>query len=167
MNGWSRVRQASWLERNDAVGSGVIAVFCLCWVPGCAGEGVQGSHAAPPNFQQTKVFLVVRDFRPGIEAGWADVIERPSASRDVALTYVDHALDAYLDSLAKADRWVAVELLAQSLSAGGPEGRRSCWTFRIFSRGLLIQSSARKQVDVSAALATRLDEQAVAVSWGQ
>ena len=151
---------------GDFVRSGCIIV-CLFGLLGCAGAVVQEGPVQYSNLHRAKVFLAAGDFRRALEACQAEVAERPSVSGYVALTYVYSALDAYLESLAKADRWVAVELLAQSLSVGRSEELLDSPDILARIAKELIQSSARKQGDVSAAMAARLDEQEVAVLWRQ
>jgi len=70
-----------------------------------------------------------------------------------------------VESLAKADRWVAVELLAASLGAGRPEDLLDSPDILARIAKELIQASVRKQSDVSAAMAARLDERTVARLW--
>ncbi|HSN05660.1 MAG TPA: hypothetical protein VLS44_11780 [Nitrospira sp.] len=119
------------------------------------GQACGGPHAALSSFQRAKGFPAAGDFRRAIEVCRADVSERPSASSYVALPSVYHALDACLDSLAEADRWLAVESLAQSLPAGGPKELLDSRDMLPRIGKALISSSVK------------LDEQAVAVLWGQ
>ena len=87
---------------------------------GCIGQPA-GYDREQSSFQRTGVFLAAADYRRAIEECQRIVMERPSAESYAVLTYVYQALDAYVESLAKADRWVAVELLAASLGTGRPE----------------------------------------------
>jgi hypothetical protein len=70
-----------------------------------------------------------------------------------------------VESLAKANRWVAVELLAASPWAGRPEDLLDSPDILAHIAKELIQASARNQSDVSAAMAARLDERTVARLW--
>lgn len=117
------------------------------------------------SFRRTRVFLAAADYRRAIEECQRHIMDRPSALSYVALTYVYQALDAYVESLAKADRWVAVELLAVSLGTGRPEDLMDSPDILARIAKELIQASARRQSDVSAAMAARLDEQTVARLW--
>lgn len=134
---------------------------------GCGVLGVGADHGIPSNLQRAKVFLSAADYHRAIEACQKEITERPSASSYVYLTYVYQALDAYLDSLARTDRWVLVEQLALSLSPGRPEELLDSPDVLARIAKELIQQSTRKQSDAAAAMATRLDAQAVAALWTQ
>lgn len=145
--------------------------LCCClvawgslWLSGCGGYPAVSARE-DVSFQRTRVFLAAADYRRAIEESQRHVMERPSALSYVVLTYVYQALDAYVESLAKADRWVAVELLAASLGAGRPEDMLDSPDILARIAKELIQASARKQSDVSAAMAARLDERTVAGLW--
>lgn len=156
-----------WRTGTVAGGNGIIVLLCVCWLLGCAGQGVQGSDAVSSHLKRTQVFLAAGDYRSAIEACQQEVSERPSASSYIALTYVYQALDAYLESLTQADQWVAVELLAQSLSPGRPEDLLDAPDILARIAKELIQASARRQADIAAAQAARLDKQTVATLWQQ
>lgn len=72
--------ETGWLGEHGVAGGGIMTVCFLCRLLGCAGPGVQGPHAALPNFQRAKGFPAAGDFRRAIEVCRADVSERPSAS---------------------------------------------------------------------------------------
>jgi hypothetical protein len=121
----------------------------------------------PSNLQRAKVFMAAGDYRRAIEACQNEITERPSARSYVYLTYVYQAVDAYLDALAKADRWVQVELLSLSLAAERPEDLLDPPNVLARISKELIQESVKKQSDVTAAMAERLDKREVAALWEQ
>lgn len=156
--------------RTDTVAGRVsilIAGFWLVVAFGCGTPGRSIGSGLPSNLERAKVFLAAADYRRAIEACRQEILEHPSASSYVYLTYVHQALDAYVDSLARADHWVLVEQLALSLSPGRPEELLDSPDVLARIAKELIQEAARKQSDVTAAMATRLDARAVAVLWTQ
>jgi hypothetical protein len=121
----------------------------------------------PTHLQRAKIFLAAGDFRRAVEACRQEVQEHPSARSYLYLTYVYQALDAYVESLAKADQWVAMEHLSLNLSSGGAEELLDPPNVLARMAKEMIQASARQQGDVTAELATRLDPSVVAVVWPQ
>jgi hypothetical protein len=119
------------------------------------------------NLARARTFLAAGDFRRAIEACQQEVAERPSARSYVYLTYVYQAVDAYVDALAKADRWVQIEQLSISLAPGRPEDLLDPPESLARIAKELIQESVRKQSDVAAAMADRLDKREVARLWTQ
>ncbi len=121
----------------------------------------------PTNLQRAKVFLAAADFRRAVEACRQEVQERPSAQSYLYLTYVYQALDAYVESLAKADQWVPMEHLYLNLTSGAPEDLVDPPNVLARMAKEMIQSAANQQADVTAELATRLDASVVARLWPQ
>ena len=146
---------------------GLVMGTCLVSLVGCGTFRTQPSAATHSNLQRAKIFLTAADYRRAIEACQQEVAEHPSAASYVYLTYVYHALDAYLASLAQADRWVAVEQLVRSLSSGRPDDLIDSPDVLARIARELIHDSATKQADVAAAMATRLDEPRVHALWRQ
>ena len=152
----------------------VVSVACsillsgsvLC-ASGCGAPGLIPAQDRSSNLQRASVFLAAADYRRAIEACRHEIADRPSAKSYVYLTYVYQALDAYLDSLARTDRWVVVEQLALSLSPGRPEELLDSPDSLARIAKELIQESTRKQSDVAAAMAARLDGQVVSRLWLQ
>jgi len=147
-----------------------IVLMCILvgcnFVAGCAGA----ARAAEPtvsNLERAKVFLAAGDFRRAIEACQHEIAEHPSAERYVYLTYVYHALDAYAEFLAKTDRWVHVEQLYLNLATGRPEDLVDPPDVLARIAKEVIQSAAQKQADVTAAMASRLDDALVKRLWTQ
>ena len=134
---------------------------------GCATSVFGPAQDSRFNVQRAKIFLAAGDFRRAIEACQKEIAERPSADSYVYLTYVYQAVDAYLDALARSDRWVMVEQLSLSLAPGRPEDLLDPPDALARIAKELIQESVRKQSDVTAAMAARLDERTVERLWGQ
>jgi hypothetical protein len=136
------------------------------WLAGC-GAVAPATTAAPTHLQRAKIFLAAADFRRAVDACRQEVQEHPSARTYLYLTYVYQALDAYVESLAKADQWVSMEHLSLNLSSGGPEELLDPPNVLARMAKEMIQASARQQADVTAEHATRLDSSVVAVVWPQ
>jgi len=136
-------------------------------LPGCVASPLSAQPMPPTNLQRAKVFLAAGDYRRAVEACQKEVQERPSTESYLYLTYVYQALDAYVESLAKADQWVAMEHLYLNLIAGGPEDLVDPSNVLARIAKEMIQSAARQQGDVAAEQATRLDPSVVARVWPQ
>jgi len=152
--------------------SSAVRIVVMCILVGCASEaGLAGpSRAEEPtvsHLQRAKVFLAAGDFRRAIEACQHEIVEHPSAERYVYLTYVYLALDAYAEFLAKTDRWVHVEQLYLNLATGRPEDLVDPPDVLARIAKEVIQSAAQKQADVTAAMASRLDDALVKRLWTQ
>lgn len=119
------------------------------------------------HLQRAKVFLAAGDYRRAVEACRQEVMDHPSAEAYSYLTYVYQALDAYAESLAKADQWVSMELLSLNLTSGRPEDLTDPPDVLARIAKEMIQQAVRKQSDVTAALATRLDQATTARVWVQ
>jgi hypothetical protein len=128
-----------------------LVAWGLLWLSGC-GSYPAVSAREDVSVHRTRVFLAAADYRRAIEESQRHVVEWPSEL-------------SYAESLAKADRWVEVELLAASPGAGRPEDLLDSPDILARIAKELIQASDGKQSDVSAAMAARLDEQTVARLW--
>jgi hypothetical protein len=149
-----------------------VRVAMICLLVGCALEpgwagASKAEEPAVSNLQRAKVFLAAGDFRRAIEACQREIVDRPSADRYVYLTYVYQALDAYAEFLAKTDRWVHVEQLYLNLATSRPEDLVDPPDVLARIAKEMIQSAAQKQADVTAAMATRLDDALVKRLWTQ
>lgn len=161
---WLSKRFSSPTVRVRLTGS-CLALWGMLWLlSACVGHPTASDRG---NFsvQRVKVFLAAADYRRAIEECQRHVAEQPSARSYVALTYVYQALDAYVESLAKSDQWVAIELLALSLDSWRPENLLDSPDILARIAKELIQASARRQSDIAAAMAARLDDRAVARLW--
>lgn len=146
--------------------TGCAAAIVLC-VTGCGPLAPTAAPQSPTHLQRAKVFLAAADFRRAVEACRQEVQEHPSARSYLYLTYAYQALDAYVESLAKADQWVAMEHLSLNLSSGGAEELLDPPNVLARMAKEMIQAAARQQADVTSELATRLDPSVVAIVWPQ
>lgn len=141
-------------------------IAIMLW-SGCGALPAPMQPIQPANLQRAKMFLAAGDFRRAVEACRQEVQEHPSAEHYLYLTYVYQALDAYIESLARADQWVAMEHLYLNLTSGGPEELLDPPNVLARMAKEMIQAAARQQADVTAELATRLDPAVVARVWPQ
>ncbi|HKY72850.1 MAG TPA: hypothetical protein VJL88_13105 [Nitrospira sp.] len=139
----------------------------VLWSFGCGTVPPTESAGPPSHLQRAKIFLAAGDYRRAVEACRQQVQDNPSARSYLYLTYVYQALDAYVESLAKADQWVAMEHLYLNLSSGGPDELLDPPNVLARMAKEMIQAAARQQADVTSELATRLDRSAVADVWPQ
>ena len=119
------------------------------------------------HLNRAKEFLAAGDYRSALDACLREVRDAPSADGYVYVTYVYQAIDAYLDHLAEIDRWVGVEQLYTNLTFQGPQDLVDPPDILARIAKEIIQESARKQSDVNAAMAARLDQAAVERLWKQ
>jgi hypothetical protein len=145
---------------------GVSLAVNVLW-SGCASLSAQPESVQLTNLQRAKTFLAAGDFRRAVEACRQEVQEHPSAESYLYLTYVYQALDAYIESLAKSDQWVAMEHLVLNLNSGGPEELIDPPNVLARMAKEMIQAASRQQADVTAELATRLNPSVTAVMWPQ
>ena len=136
--------------------------------------GMVTQSAAPPHSQAAErashlqrgtVFLKAGDYRQAVEVCQAEVREAPSAQSYVALTYVYHALNGYVDHLAATDQWVRVEQLYLNLVTGRTEDLLDPPDVLARIAKELIQQAVQRQADVTAAMAARLDATLVKQMW--
>ncbi|MBA5865548.1 MAG: hypothetical protein GDA67_02500 [Nitrospira sp. CR1.3] len=130
------------------------------------GWGITG-EVSFTDLQRAKVYLAAGDFRRAIDACRHEVDARPSAEAYLYLTYVYQGLDAYVEFLAKADQWVTLERLYLSLVTGKPEDLVDSPDVLARIAKELVQSGARQQADIAAAMATKLDPAVVSLVWPQ
>jgi len=152
------------LKTSWSVGYATTIVLCFA---GCGTLVPTAASQSPTHLQRAKVFLAAGDYRRAVEACRQEVQEHPSARSYLYLTYVYQALDAYVESLAKADQWVAMEHLSLNLSSGGSEELLDPPNVLARMAKEMIQAAARQQADVTSELATRLDPSVVRVVWPQ
>jgi tetratricopeptide (TPR) repeat protein len=136
-------------------------VCVLGGLQGLAGQTEMGDLA------RAKVYLAAGDFRRAIEACRHEVEARPSAESYLYLTYVYHALDAYVESLASSDQWVRLELLYLSLVTPKVEDLVDPPDVLTRIAKELMQSGARQQADIAAAMAAKIDPAIVSAVWPQ
>ncbi len=118
-----------------------------------------------PPLARAKVYLAAGDYRRAVEACQMNVDQSPSVESYVHLIYVYHALDGYLEWLAKRDEWVKVGQLALSMVDRGtldlvdPPGLLDRMAKELLHEGV------RQQYDLVAGLANRLDKPRVNQLW--
>jgi hypothetical protein len=145
-----------------------LVVLCLTVPIGQQTDAAYASSERPrDHLKRARVYLAAGDYRRAVEACQREVDESPSAESYVYLTYVLHAIDGYLDHLAKIDRWVLVEQLFVNLATKEPQDLVDPPDVLARIAKEIIQGSVRQQSDVSAAMAARLDEALVARLWKQ
>ena len=70
---------------------------------------------------KANIYLVAGDYRRALEACQKEIDNSPSVEAYIHLTYVFHAIDAYLDHLSKEERWNTVEQLYLNLAYKDPQ----------------------------------------------
>lgn len=125
------------------------------------------AEATPTHLQRAKIYLAATDYRRAIQACERELEDRPSAASYVYLTYVYQALSAYLDHLAKTDRWVVVEQVFINLASEGIRDLVDPPSVLPRMAKEMLHESLRQQSDVTAAMATRLDQPLVNRLWQQ
>ena len=140
-------------------------LFSLSLLPTAPAQA--SSEKTSDHLKRAKVFLAAEDYRRALESCQREVDEAPSAESYIYLTYVYHAIDGYLESLAKADRWVAVEHLYLNLAIRDTQDLVNPPDVLARIAKEIIQGSVQRQADVSAAMAARLDSAAVERLWKQ
>ncbi|MBD0315062.1 MAG: hypothetical protein ICV75_00070 [Nitrospiraceae bacterium] len=126
-----------------------------------------GSHPTSPPLAKMNLYLTAGDYRRALEACQRSIDDAPSAATYVHLTYVYHAIDAYLEHLAKEERWITVEHLYLNLASRGTEDLVDPPGGLARMAKEMIQLSVRQQSDVSAAMANRLEKAEVDRLWTQ
>ena len=143
---------------------GLSLCLAMAWVPdpAFAKRNAHGEH-----LKRAKVFLAAGDYRRALDACLREVWASPSVESYVYLTYVYHAIDGYLEHLAKSDRWVDVQHLYLNLAARGAEDLIDPPSVLTRMAKEIMQGAVREQSDVTAAMATRLDKEATERLWKQ
>ncbi|MEX5213947.1 MAG: hypothetical protein NW703_07250 [Nitrospiraceae bacterium] len=143
------------------------AILLLCAACSSVKGATIPAEPIPPHLhlRHARVFLAAADYRRAIQACLEEIRLHPSVESYVYLTYVYHALDAYLDDLAKQDQWVGVEQLTLSLAGDRPEQLLDPPDILARVAKELIHTSVQKQADITAAMASRLNETEVRRLW--
>lgn len=129
------------------------------------GDPVQAAERGRDHLARAKVYLAAGDYRRAVEACQREIDESPSAASYVYLTYVYQALDGYVEHLAKIDRWVGIEQLYRSLALTSSQDLMDPPEVLARIAKEMIQDGARRQSDVTAAMAGRLDQETVKRLW--
>ena len=142
-------------------------VFALLMLLSLDGLAAANAEQAREHLRKARIFLAAGDYRRALDACERQVEEVPSVESYVYLTYVLQALDGFLESLAQTEQWLRIEHLYLSLL-----NRRSADLTdpidvlpRIAKE--LLQDSVRKQADITATMAARLDGEVVKHLWRQ
>jgi len=144
----------------------VLAALCLTLLAGTV-DPPPGAEQGRDHLRRARVFLAAGDYRHAIDMCQKEVEEAPSAESYVYLTYAYHALNGYLDHLARTEQWVKVEQLYVNLAFRDPEALTNPPDILARMAKEIIHESAGRQADASAAMAARLDEAATNRLWKQ
>lgn len=120
-------------------------------------SGATGNPMPQPPYKAS-LYLAVGDYRRALEACQLTIDDAPSAASYIHLTYVYHAIDAYLEHLSQQEQWMAVEHLYLNLAYRHTEDLVDPPGGLARMAKEMIQTSVRQQSDVSAAMAARLDK---------
>ena len=144
-----------------------LGIICVILSGGVGTEVHAGAERTRPHLARAKVFLAAGDYRRALEACVREVEESPGVPSYVYLTYVYQAIDGYLEYLAKEDKWVAVEFLYLNLAGGDVQNLTDPPDVLARIAKEIIQGGARKQADIYAAMAARLDVETTNRLWTQ
>jgi hypothetical protein len=144
----------------------VVSLALLTFIMSAPVDAEQGRNDLS-RLSRAKVFLAAGDYRHAIEMCQKEVEEAPSVESYVYLTYAYHALNGYLDHLAKTDQWVKVEQLYVNLAFRDLDALTNPPDILARMAKEIMHESASRQADVSAAMAARLNEAVTARLWKQ
>lgn len=149
--------------RGYAVG----LVLVMTWM--CLGISVAGASddfgQVEGPLHRAKTYLMAGDYRRAVEACQLQIDRSPSVESYVYLIYVYHAIDGYVEWLAKQDNWGEVGRLSLSMVNRGtmdlvdPPNMLSRMAKEILKEGL------RQQFDVTAGMANRLNKSRADELW--
>jgi len=114
---------------------------------------------------RAKVYLAAGDYRRAVEACQMNLDQSPSVESYVYLIYVYHALDGYLEWLAKRDEWVKVGQLSLSMVNRGTMDLVDPPDLLARMAKELLHEGIRQQYDLMASMANRLDRPRVDQLW--
>ena len=136
---------------------------------GSAFGGQAGAVAGSVQTSLTKahIYLVAGDYRRALEACQREIDDAPSVEAYIHLTYVFHAIDAYLDHLSREERWITVEQLYLNLAYKDPQDLIDPPGGLARIAKEMIQTGVHQQSDVTAAMATRLNKSEAERLWQQ
>ena len=153
----------SWEQRVILVSLCVLVAVAI--FTGVGRESGWAAERGRDHLKRAKVYLAAGDYRRAVEACQREIDESPSAASYVYLTYVYQALDGYVEHLAKTDRWVSIEQLYRSLALTSTQDLIDPPEVLARIAKEMIQDGARRQSDVAAAMAARLDQDSVNRLW--
>ncbi len=149
---------SSW-RRYRAMRLGLaVSVLALGWcLPGTPVSSAD-SETLRPSLARAKVYLAAGDYRRAIEACQTRIDESPSVESYVYLLYVHHALDGYVEWLARRDEWVHVGQLALSMFTRGTMDLVDPPDMMPRMAAELLREGIRQHYDMLAGQANRLDQ---------
>ena len=131
-----------------------------------AGTGT-GAGSVRTSPAKAHIYLAAGDYRRALDVCQREIDDAPSVEAYIHLTYVFHAIDAYLGYLSQEERWVAVEQLYLNLAYKDPQDLIDPPGGLTRIAKEMIQTGVRQQSDVSAAMATRLNKGEADRLWQQ
>ncbi len=147
-----------------------LLVLCLGWcltgISASVADAGDGLRAVPrPPLARATVYLAAGDYRRAVEACQTNIDQSPSVESYVYLIYVYHALDGYLEWLAKHDEWVKVGQLSLSMVDRGTMDLVDPSDLLARMAKELLHEGIRQQYDVAAGMANRLDRARADELW--
>jgi len=150
-------RPASWY-RHRALTLGLAAVLLSsAWYPPALSVSLAGD-VQPSPLARARTYLAAGDYRRAIEACQTQLDQSPSVESYVYLLYVYHALDGYLEWLARRDEWVKVGQVALSLYTRGTLDLVDPPDMMPRMAKELLREGIRQHYDVVASQANRLNK---------
>lgn len=146
-------------------GVGLILVMTWLGLGVSAALASDGSGRVVSPLHRAKVYLAAGDYRRAVEACQLHIDRNPSVEGYVYLIYVYHAIDGYMEWLAKQDNWGEVGRLSLSMVNRGtmdlvdPPDMLSRMAKEILKEGL------RQQFDIAAGMANRLNKPRADELW--
>lgn len=119
------------------------------------------------NLQRAEVYLAAGDYRRAVQSCQREIDEAPSVESYVYLTYVYHAIDGYMESLAKKDEWGKIGQLSLSFTSRGTYDLVDPPDILARMAKELLHEGLRQQFDLTASMANRLDKARVDLLWQQ
>jgi hypothetical protein len=119
------------------------------------------------SLEKAHIYLTAGDYRRALEVCKKEIDDAPSVDAYIHLTYVFHAIDAYLDHLSREERWNTVEQLYLNLAYKDPQDLIDPPGGLTRIAKEMIQTGVHQQSDVSAAMATRLNKSEADRLWQQ
>jgi len=126
-----------------------------------------GAGSVRTSLAKAHIYLAAGDYRRALEVCQRDIDDAPSVEAYIHLTYVFHAIDAYLDHLSREDRWNSVEQLYLNFAYKDPQDLIDPPGGLTRIAKEMIQTGVHQQSDVSAAMATRLNKSEADRLWQQ
>ena len=142
-------------------------VMILGGGPALAEEAGAAADSVRTSLMKAHIYLVAGDYRRALEVCQREIDNAPSVEAYIHLTYVFHAIDAYLDHLSQEERWNTVEQLYLNLAYKDPQDLIDPPGGLARMAKEMIQISVHQQSDVSAAMATRLNKSETERLWQQ